>query len=128
MRTLPLLVATSVILCGWPAGSAPDTRPLRIICFGAHPDDCELQAGGVAAMWAARGHKVKFVSTTNGDIGHWGMAGGPLAQRRTEEPLSGLRVALLAGIAAVGACPRRPWHLFCSHASPDTNYRREAKS
>ena len=60
-------------------------RQLRIICFGAHPDDCEIRAGGVAAMWAAQGHKVKFVSTTNGDIGHWKMAGGPLAQRRTKE-------------------------------------------
>jgi LmbE family N-acetylglucosaminyl deacetylase len=58
---------------------------LRIIAFGAHPDDCEIRAGGVAAMWAAQGHHVKFVSTTNGDIGHWKMAGGPLAQRRTEE-------------------------------------------
>jgi LmbE family N-acetylglucosaminyl deacetylase len=58
---------------------------LRIIAFGAHPDDCEIKAGGVAAMWAAQGHHVKFVSTTNGDIGHWKMAGGPLAQRRTEE-------------------------------------------
>jgi LmbE family N-acetylglucosaminyl deacetylase len=36
-------------------------------------------------MWAAQGHHVKFVSTTNGDIGHWKMAGGPLAKRRTEE-------------------------------------------
>jgi N-acetylglucosamine malate deacetylase 1 len=61
------------------------SRPLRIIAFGAHPDDCELKAGGVAAKWAALGHKVKFVSVTNGDIGHWGMAGGPLAQRRTAE-------------------------------------------
>ena len=60
-------------------------RPLRIICFGAHPDDCEIKAGGVGAMWAAQGHKVKFVSTTNGDIGHFKMAGGPLAQRRTKE-------------------------------------------
>jgi len=58
---------------------------LRIIVFGAHPDDCELKAGGAAAMWAARGHKVKFVSVTNGDIGHWSMAGGPLAKRRTAE-------------------------------------------
>jgi len=67
-----------------PAPDAADGK-LRIICFGAHPDDNEFRAGGVAAMWAARGHHVKFVSTTNGDIGHWGMAGGPLAQVRTAE-------------------------------------------
>lgn len=58
---------------------------LRIIAFGAHPDDCELKAGGVAAKWAAAGHKVKFVATTNGDVGHFAMAGGPLALRRTAE-------------------------------------------
>jgi LmbE family N-acetylglucosaminyl deacetylase len=58
---------------------------LRIICFGAHPDDAEYKAGGVAAKWAKLGHHVKFVSVTNGDIGHWKMAGGPLAQRRTAE-------------------------------------------
>ncbi|HEY1599956.1 MAG TPA: PIG-L family deacetylase [Pirellulales bacterium] len=62
-----------------------DDAPLNIICFGAHPDDCELQVGGVAAMWAAKGHRVKFVSVTNGDIGHWREAGGPLAQRRKAE-------------------------------------------
>jgi LmbE family N-acetylglucosaminyl deacetylase len=65
--------------------SPPDDGKLRIICFGAHPDDCELQAGGVAAMWAAQGHHVKFVSVTNGDIGHWREAGGPLARRRKAE-------------------------------------------
>src|SRR5262249_20854833 len=58
---------------------------LRIIAFGAHPDDCELKAAGVAAKWAAQGHKVKFVATTNGDVGHFAMAGGPLALRRTAE-------------------------------------------
>ena len=58
---------------------------LRIIAFGAHPDDCELQVGGVATMWAAQGHHVKLVSVTNGDIGHWREAGGPLAQRRRAE-------------------------------------------
>jgi LmbE family N-acetylglucosaminyl deacetylase len=58
---------------------------LRIIVFGAHPDDCEWGAGGTAAMWVAQGHHVKFVSCTNGDIGHWGMAGGPLAKRRAAE-------------------------------------------
>lgn len=58
---------------------------LRIIVFGAHPDDCELSSGGTAAKWASLGHQVRFVSCTNGDIGHWGMAGGPLARRRLAE-------------------------------------------
>lgn len=65
--------------------TAPSDGKLRIIAFGAHPDDCELKAAGVGAKWAALGHKVKFVSVTNGDIGHWGMAGGPLANRRRAE-------------------------------------------
>jgi len=63
----------------------PDDGKLRIIGFGAHPDDNEFRAGGVAAKWAAQGHHVKFVSVTNGDIGHFQMAGGPLAQRRIDE-------------------------------------------
>jgi len=63
----------------------PNDGKLRIIAFGAHPDDCELKVAGTAAKWAAQGHHVKLVSVTNGDIGHWGMAGGPLAQRRTAE-------------------------------------------
>src|SRR5207247_1381166 len=72
-------------------GTLPATRAegqdgkLRIICFGAHPDDCELRAAGVATKWAAMGHHVKFVSVTNGDIGHWRDAGGPLAKRRNNE-------------------------------------------
>jgi LmbE family N-acetylglucosaminyl deacetylase len=70
----------------------PADGKLRIICFGAHPDDCEIQAGGVAAMWAAKGHKVKFVSVTNGDIGHWRDAGGPLARRRADEVHEAARI------------------------------------
>jgi len=62
-----------------------DATPLRIICFGAHPDDAEYKSGGTAALWAQMGHKVKLVSVTNGDIGHWKMAGGALAKRRSAE-------------------------------------------
>lgn len=62
----------------------PDGK-LRIVVFGAHPDDAEYKAGGTAAKWAKLGHHVKLVSVTNGDIGHWQTAGGPLAQRRTAE-------------------------------------------
>jgi LmbE family N-acetylglucosaminyl deacetylase len=62
-----------------------DDGKLRILVFGAHPDDCEHKVGGTAALWASRGHHVKFVSLTNGDAGHWHMAGGPLARRRLFE-------------------------------------------
>lgn len=68
-----------------PQVTPPDDGKLRIIVFGAHPDDAEFKAGGTAALWASQGHHVKLVSVTNGDIGHWQMAGGPLAQRRTAE-------------------------------------------
>ena len=80
---LVVITALSVTTAAPPP--AEDDGKLRIICFGAHPDDCEIQAGGVAAMWAAKGHHVKLVSVTNGDIGHWREAGGPLAKRRKAE-------------------------------------------
>jgi len=41
-------------------------EPLHVIAFGEHPDDCDIGAGGLAAKYAALGHKVKFVSLTNG--------------------------------------------------------------
>ncbi|MDA8743571.1 PIG-L family deacetylase [Rubripirellula amarantea] len=65
--------------------SSDDDGKLRIIVFGAHPDDAEYRAGGCAVKWSRLGHHVKLVSVTNGDIGHWSMSGGALAKRRTEE-------------------------------------------
>lgn len=64
-----------IVVCGSLA-QQPDYSQLRILVFGAHPDDCEIKAGGMGAKWAQQGHKVKFVSVTNGDIGHAEMAGG----------------------------------------------------
>lgn len=78
------------------ADPPPTDGKLRIIAFGAHPDDCELKAGGVAAKWAKLGHHVKFVSVTNGDIGHWKMAGGPLALRRKAEVEKAARILGIA--------------------------------
>ena len=79
------ILSTALVALLIPAVADADDVKLRIICFGAHPDDCELKAGGVAAMGAARGHQVKFVSVTNGDIGHWKMDRESLAKRRKEE-------------------------------------------
>jgi LmbE family N-acetylglucosaminyl deacetylase len=60
-------------------------KPLKVIVFGAHPDDCDLKAGGTAIKFAQMGHQVKFVSCTNGDAGHQSMGGGALAKRRMAE-------------------------------------------
>jgi LmbE family N-acetylglucosaminyl deacetylase len=58
---------------------------LRILIFGAHPDDPDFSAGGTAALYARLGHTVKLVSLTNGDAGHHAMGGAPLAWRRRAE-------------------------------------------
>ena len=86
--TARLLLAAALAILPTRRLLADDTapaEPLRIIAFGAHPDDVEFRLSGCALKWTALGHKVKFVSVTNGDIGHWQMAGGPLAIRRTRE-------------------------------------------
>jgi LmbE family N-acetylglucosaminyl deacetylase len=59
--------------------------PLNVIVFGAHPDDCDIKAGGVAALFSQMGHKVKFVSLTNGNKGHHTMKPDELAARRKRE-------------------------------------------
>ncbi|WP_394792769.1 PIG-L deacetylase family protein [Armatimonas sp.] len=43
----------------------------HILCIGAHPDDNELNLGGLATRLRRRGDAVKFVSVTNGDKGHF---------------------------------------------------------
>ena len=75
---------------------APSTaEPIRVIAIGAHPDDCDIKAGGIAAKYAAAGHKVKFVSVTNGDAGHQSEGGGMLAaRRRAEAEESGRRLGI----------------------------------
>lgn len=62
----------------------PDTAP-SLLVFGAHPDDCEYTAGGLAALFARRGGRVCFVSVTNGDAGHQTLAGAQLATIRRQE-------------------------------------------
>ena len=79
---MSLLCLTLIVVS---AAMAFPAEPIRIIAFGAHPDDCDLGAGGLAAKYAARGDKVKFVSLTNGDAGHQSQHGDELANRRRAE-------------------------------------------
>lgn len=60
-------------------------KPINVIVFGAHPDDCDIDAGGTAILFSKMGHNVKFVSLTNGDAGHQSMGGGALAKIRMAE-------------------------------------------
>ena len=89
--TLALLVAVAGSVAA-PTLAQPASDVKRIIAFGAHPDDCELVAGGVAAKWAALGHEFKCVAVTNGDIGHSVQAGGALARRRRAEAERAARI------------------------------------
>jgi LmbE family N-acetylglucosaminyl deacetylase len=86
IRSFTLFCAMLMLLSAPVAhGQEKSDAKLRIIVFGAHPDDAEFKAGGTAAKWAKAGHAVKLVSVTNGDIGHWQVHGEKLAKRRAAE-------------------------------------------
>ena len=74
----------ALLLAGVSALAAQDGK-IRVIAFGAHPDDCDIRAAGTAALFAKLGNAVKFVSVTNGDAGHQSMSGVALAKRRLAE-------------------------------------------
>lgn len=78
IRGLVLMLAGATTLLS-------QSEKIRVIAFGAHPDDCDIRSAGTAALFAAGGHAVKFVSVTNGDVGHHLIHGTALAQRRLAE-------------------------------------------
>ena len=66
---------------------------LRVLAVGAHPDDCDLKAGGAACKYADRGHDVCFVSMTDGSAGHQAQGGAELVRRRRREAEAAAEVA-----------------------------------
>ncbi|MDX2150929.1 MAG: PIG-L family deacetylase [Bryobacteraceae bacterium] len=81
MRPLKLLFGIALTIA---FANAQDNK-IRVIAFGAHPDDADIKSGGIAARFAKLGHLVKFVAVTNGDAGHCEIGGGQLAKRRYAE-------------------------------------------
>lgn len=69
-----------------------DASPLRLLILGAHPDDADFSAGGLAARYCALGHVVKMVSVTDGGAGHHERAPEELRRLRTEEAAAAGRV------------------------------------
>lgn len=74
-----------------PFFSTAQNPSLNIIMIGAHPDDCDIKGGGTAALLSEMGHRVKFLSVTNGDAGHQSQGGGALAKRRKGETQEAMR-------------------------------------
>lgn len=60
-------------------------KVFKVLLICAHPDDADLLGGGLAMRLRARGHKIKFVSATNGNKGHYKEEPINLAKRRFEE-------------------------------------------
>ena len=80
---IPFLMLTSLLF---------SQQVLNVVVVGAHPDDCDLDAGGTAIQFVRAGHKVLFISLTNGDAGHYEKGGGILGQiRRAEAREAGRR-------------------------------------
>jgi LmbE family N-acetylglucosaminyl deacetylase len=86
MRTICSSIACILFLTIITTANAQNTDgKVRIIMIGAHPDDCDEDGGGTAALFAQMGYAVKFVSVTNGDAGHQTLKGAELAKRRFAE-------------------------------------------
>ena len=64
---------------------ADASRPLRIVCVGAHPDDPESGCGGTLARYAAAGHAVTVIYLTRGEAGIPGKSHEEAAAIRTVE-------------------------------------------
>ena len=70
-------------------------KQLRVLFIGAHPDDCDFSAGGLALKYSRAGHAVKFLSLCDGSGGHQSMSPAEIAKRRRGETQD---VAKFAGI------------------------------
>jgi N-acetylglucosamine malate deacetylase 1 len=73
------------------------TQKLDVLCFGPHPDDSEIGAGGVLLKLAQRGYKCGVVDMTAGEMG----SGGDVETRRAES-LAAAQVLQLSARECMG--------------------------
>jgi N-acetylglucosamine malate deacetylase 1 len=80
------------------APAAPQTRKLKVLVAGGHPDDPESGCGGTIARHADAGHEVLVLYLTRGEAGIPGTAHEAAARIRTAEAER--------ACAILGAAPR----------------------
>jgi LmbE family N-acetylglucosaminyl deacetylase len=91
-------------------------QPLRLLILGAHPDDAEFQAGGLAAIYRMLGHAVRIVSVTNGAAGH---------HEHTPSELLGIRRAEAAAAGRVIGASYLTWDNPDGHLQPTLDVRHQ---
>jgi LmbE family N-acetylglucosaminyl deacetylase len=72
--------------------SMPHDSTAKLLIIGAHPDDAEFHAGGMAALYRQLGRQVRMISVTNGNAGHHTMPREELAKVRKQEAANSGRV------------------------------------
>ncbi len=90
-------------------------KPLRLLILGAHPDDAEYHAGGLASIYRELGHTVKMVSLTNGAAGH---------HQRPPEEMVELRRAEAAAAGRVIGATYEVWEVPDGDLMPTLQMRR----
>ncbi len=65
---------------------------LRLLILGAHPDDADYHAGGLASIYRELGHAVRMISMTNGSAGHHEKPRDEVAVIRRQEAAAAGRV------------------------------------
>lgn len=68
---------------------------MKILMIGAHQDDSEFRAGGLARKYVELGYEVRFLSLTNGGAGHQSMSFEETVAVRAKESA---KVAEILGI------------------------------
>ena len=69
---------------------------MNILMIGAHADDCDILASGLALKYVRDGHCVRFLAMTDGSAGHHILNRADTAARRLAETQE---VSKLTGIA-----------------------------
>lgn len=76
--------------------------PTRIMIIGAHPDDADIVCGCFAIRQIERGCKVKFVSVTDGRMGHHRLTPEETARTRRAETIEAAKRMNLDGYDIYG--------------------------
>ena len=89
------LLAVIIAFLSMPIVGASQEK-LKVMVIFAHPDEGEIYAGGISALYTRLGHEVKFMSLTNGDAGHYAMKPEELAERRYKEAMHAKEILSLS--------------------------------